>query len=55
MDEKKRMIQFSGEADDFAFWSEKFEGYMHTKKLRKQMLGEEEADDNAKYNIWGAS
>ena len=31
--EKRRCLQFSWEADDFAYWSEKFESYMHTKKL----------------------
>ena len=32
--EKWRCLQFSWEEDDFAYWSEKFESYKHTKKLR---------------------
>ena len=40
------------EEDDFAYWSEKFEGYMHTKKLRGQLLGTDTSNDDEKYNIW---
>ena len=50
--EKRRCLQFSGEEDDFAYWSEKFEGYMHTKKLRGQLLGTDASNDDEKYNIW---
>ena len=50
--EKRRCIQFSGEEDDFAYWIEKFEGYMHTKKLRGQLLGTDTSNDDEKYNIW---
>ena len=49
--EKRRCLQFSGEEDDFAYWSEKFEGYMHTKKLRGQLLGTDASNDNEKYII----
>ena len=49
--EKRRCLQFSGEKDDFAYWSEKFEGYMHTKKLRGQLLGTDASNDDEKYNI----
>ena len=38
--------------DDFAYWSEKFEGYMHTKKLRGQLLGTDTSNDDEKYNFW---
>ena len=50
--EKRRCLQLSGEEDDFAYWSEKFEGYMHTKKLRGQLLGTDASNDDEKYNIW---
>ena len=50
--EKRRCLPFSGEEDDFAYWSEKSEGYMHTKKLRGQLLGTDSSNDNEKYNIW---
>ena len=50
--EKRRCLQFSGEKGDFAYWSEKFEGYMHTKKLRGQLLGTDASNDDEKYNIW---
>ena len=50
--EKRRCLQFSGEEDDFAYWSEKFEGYMHTKKLRGQLLGTDASNDDEKYNVW---
>ena len=54
--EKRRCLQFSGEEDDFAYCSEKFEGYMHTKNLRKQLLGTEASNNDEiqrpKYNIW---
>ena len=50
--QKRRCLQFSGEEDDFAYWSEKFEGYMHTKKLRGQLLGTEASNNDEKYNIW---
>ena len=50
--EKRRCLQFSGEEDDFAYWSEKFEGYMHTKKLRGQLLGTDASNDDEKYIIW---
>ena len=48
--EKRRCLQFSRE-DDFAYWSEKFEGYMHTKKLRGQLLGTDTSNNDEKYNI----
>ena len=51
--EKRRCLHFSGE-DDFAYWSEKFESYMHTKKLRGQLLGTDTSNDDEKYNIWAA-
>ena len=50
--EKRRCLQFSGEEDDFPYWTEKFEGYMHTKKLRGQLLGTDASNDDEKYNIW---
>ena len=50
--EKRRCLQFSGEEDDLAYWSEKFDGYMHTKKLRGQLLGTDISNDDEKYNIW---
>ena len=50
--EKRRCLQFSGEEDDFAYWSEKFEGYMHSKKLRGHLLGTDTCNDDEKYNIW---
>ena len=50
--EKRRCLQFSGEEDDFAYWSEKFEGYMHNKKLRGQLLGTDASNDDEKYNVW---
>ena len=46
------VCRFSGEEDNFTYWSEKFEGYMHGKKLRQKLLGDEASDDNDKYNIW---
>ena len=50
--EKRRCLQFSGEEDDFAYRSGKFEGYMHTKKLRGQLLGTDTSNDDEQYNIW---
>ena len=50
--EQRRCRQFSGEEDDFAYWSEKFEGYMHTKKLREHLLGIDTSNDDENYNIW---
>ena len=50
--EKRRCLQFSGEEDDFAYWSENFEGYLHTKKLGGQLLGTDTSHDDEKYNIW---
>lgn len=50
--EKKRWLQFSGEEDDFAYWKEKFEGYLHGKKLRQMLLEEVDATDAQKYTIW---
>ena len=50
--EKRRCLQFSGEEDDFAYWSEKLEGYMHTKKLRGQLLRTDASNDDEKYKIW---
>ena len=50
--EKRRCLQFPGEEDDFAYCSEKFEGYMHTKKLRGQLLGTEASNNDEKSNIW---
>ena len=50
--EKRRCPQFSGEEDDFAYWSEKFAGYMHTKKLRGQLLGTDASNHDEKHNIW---
>ena len=50
--EKRRCLQFSGEDDDFAYWSEKFEGSMHVKKLRQKLLGDEVSNADEKYNIW---
>ena len=50
--EKRRCLQFSGEEDDFAYWSEKFEGYVHTKKLRRQLLGSDTSNEDEKYNKW---
>lgn len=47
----KPWLQFSGDEDDFPFWSEKFEAFMHTKKLRPILNGTG-GDDDAKYNIW---
>ena len=49
--EKRQCLQFSGEEDDFAYWCETFEGYMHTKKLRGQLLGTDASNDDEKYNI----
>ena len=50
--EKRRCLQFSGEEDDFAYRSEKFESYMHTKKLRGQLFGTDASNYDEKYNIW---
>ena len=50
--EKRRSLQFSGGKDDFAYWSEKFEGYMHTKKVRGKLLGTDASNDDEKYSIW---
>ena len=50
--EKRRCLQFSGEEDDFAYWSEKFEGYIHGKKLRQKLLGDEASNADEEYNIW---
>ena len=50
--EKRRCLQFSGEEDDFAYWSKKFEGNMRTKKLRGQLLGTNKSSDDEKYKIW---
>ena len=50
--EKRRCLQFPGEEDDFAYWSEKFEGYMHTKKLRGQLLRTEASNNDEKYYNW---
>ena len=50
--EKRQCLQFSGEEDKFAHWSEKFESYKHTKKLRGQLLGTDTSNDYEKYNIW---
>ena len=49
---KRRCLQFSGEEDDFAYWSKRFEGYMHTEKLQGQLLGTDTSNDDEKYNIW---
>ena len=48
--EKRRCLQFSGE-EDFSYWREKFEDYMHTKKLRGQQLRTDAPNDDEKYNI----
>ena len=37
--------------DDFGYWSEKFESYMLTKKLRGQFLGTDTSNDDKKYNV----
>ena len=50
--EKRRCLQFSGENDDFAHWSEKIESYMHTKQLRGQLLGTDTSNDDKKYKNW---
>ena len=50
--EKRRCLQFSGEEDDFAYWSENFEAYMHPKKLRGQLLAIDTSNDDKKYKIW---
>ena len=50
--ERRRCLQFSGEEDDFAYWSEKIEGYTHTKKLRGQLLGTDTSNDDEKYKNW---
>ena len=50
--ENQRCLQFSGEDDDFAYWSEKFQGYMHENKLRQKLLGDEVSNTDEKYNIW---
>ena len=50
--EKRRCLQFSGEEEDFAYWSKKFEVYMHTKKLRGQQLGTDASNDDEKSKIW---
>ena len=54
MDNQKRnWLQFSGADDDFGYWSEKFEAYMHTKRLREKLVGDTDCDnDQEKYNIW---
>ena len=50
--EKRRYLQFSGEENDFAYWSEKFEGYMHTKTLQGQLLGTDTSNYDEKYRNW---
>ena len=50
--EKRRCLQLSGEEDDFAYRSEKFKGYMLTKKLRGQLLGNDTSNNDEKYNNW---
>ena len=52
--EKPRCRRFSGEEEEFAYRSEKFEGYMHTRKLRGQLLGTDTSNDDKKYKIWAA-
>ena len=37
MEKLSHHLVFSGEEEDFAYWSEVFEGYMHRKKLRKEL------------------
>ena len=51
--QKRNWLQFSGADDDFGYWSEKFEAYMHTKKLREKLIGDVEcSNDVEKYSIW---
>jgi hypothetical protein len=46
-------LQFSGKEEDFGYWSEKFEAFMHQKKLRAKLLGiDEAATEDDRYNIW---
>ena len=45
-------LQFSGNEDDWPFWSEKFESYIHTNKLRKYLVGDENGTAEQKYDIW---
>ena len=52
MEKLSHHLVFSGEEEDFAYWSEVFEGYMHRKKLRKELIGEEESTAEQKYDIW---
>ena len=50
---KRQWLQFLGAEDDFAYWSEKYEAYMHTKKLREHFLGTVLCTNEAdKYNLY---
>ena len=50
--EKRRCLQCSWEDVDIAYRSEKFEGYIHVKKLRQKLLGDEVSNVDEKYHIW---
>jgi hypothetical protein len=45
-------LQFSGKEDDYVYWSEKFESYIHTKKLRPVLVGDRNGTEAEKYDIW---
>ena len=49
---RRLWLQFSGEEDDFGYWSEKFEAYMHVKDPRTKLTGDADANDAEKYSIW---
>ena len=51
-DSSRRWLQFSGDEGDFPYWSEKFEAFMHTKKLRTKLLGTATSTEEEAYNIW---
>jgi hypothetical protein len=39
MGDSKKWLQFSGNGEDFPYWSERFEAAMHSKKLDKVLVG----------------
>ena len=49
--EKRRCLQFFVQDDDFAYWSDTFENYMHTRKLQAHLLGFQTQNEDKTYNI----
>jgi hypothetical protein len=61
MGDSKKWLQFSGHAEDFPYWSERFEAAMHSKKLDKVLVGRNVAPTeepgiqalvDQKYTLW---